>query len=352
MLKDIYSFPNFGLISRILGQGPNGFRCLIGCGAGGNSGMILPRSIHFDSHGNLLVMDSKSGRLLKFLLLSNSCGKSKLIFTRRPEPFDSLRWGDHRRDAQHRNHLSLRGFPFLSFDIFFESNNDGNILQYFEYSLWSSSALFKRRNMWEYTLDDIRIHLSMFIFVHWKWMSIRSATLSIEYLLESRFDRFFFMSVDMSGCLGRCYSTVDQSFLCRCANGWEGEHCERQVGPCRSVRCLNGGVCQSSFLNYTCKCLGQSHSGRHCEIPSSKTILLQRTSKSSAGIAIAMIISVAALIVTMDVFKYALGIDPAKEELEKSQQKKKKKKKKVKGKRTIMVIRYLYVHSSSQPPEN
>ena len=50
--------------------------------------------------------------------------------------------------------------------------------------------------------------------------------------------------------------------------------------------------------------------------------------------------SVAVVVVTMDVLKYGLGIDPAKEELDKM-----KKKKKAKGKRTIMVIRYLYVHS-------
>lgn len=101
-------------------------------------------------------------------------------------------------------------------------------------------------------------------------------------------------------------------------------------------------------LNYTCICLGRSYSGRHWEISSSETILPQRVSKSFAAIAISMIISVATLIVTMDVLKYAFGIDPAKEELEKSQ----KKKKKVKGKRTIMVIRYLYVHFSSSPIQN
>ena len=87
-----YLFINDTYWNRIVAEGPSGFRCLIGCGFGGMGTLHLPRSIHFDSHGNLLVMESGSGRLRKFLLLSNPCGKSKLIFfTRRTEPLDSLR---------------------------------------------------------------------------------------------------------------------------------------------------------------------------------------------------------------------------------------------------------------------
>lgn len=45
------------------------------------------------------------------------------------------------------------------------------------------------------------------------------------------------------------------------------------------------------------------------------------------------------LIVTMDVLKYGFGIDPAKGALDQT------KKKRATGQRTIMVIRYVYVHS-------
>ena len=138
---------------------------------------------------------------------------------------------------------------------------------------------------------------------------------------------------------------MKQSFLCLCVYGWRGAHCESLLNLCRNVQCLNGGVCRPSFLNYTCDCLGQSYFGRYCEITSWYIILRQRLSKSFAYIAIIAMVTVAVLVVTMDVLKYGFGIDPAKEELDKMQ---KKKKKKAKGKRTIMVIRYLYVHSSTR----
>ena len=145
--------------------------------------------------------------------------------------------------------------------------------------------------------------------------------------------------------LGTCHITVKQSFLCLCVNGWEGDQCESQVNLCRNVQCLNGGVCRPLFLNYICECLGESYSGRYCELTSWDTILHQRLSKSFAYIAIIAMVTAALLVVTMDVLKYGFGIDPAKEELAKM----KRKKKKVKGKKTIMVVRYLYVHSSPLP---
>jgi hypothetical protein len=64
--------------SRILGSGPTGFRCIVGCtnAAGSASNQLnLPDSIGFDSYGNLFVVDCNNNRLQKFLLLTNSCGK-------------------------------------------------------------------------------------------------------------------------------------------------------------------------------------------------------------------------------------------------------------------------------------
>ena len=63
---------------RILGSGPEGFRCIVGCtgfeGAAANQ-LNHPHRFSFDSYGNLYVIDIDNGRLQKFFLLSNSCGE-------------------------------------------------------------------------------------------------------------------------------------------------------------------------------------------------------------------------------------------------------------------------------------
>ena len=50
---------------RIVGSGPAGFRCIVGCSGGGGtapSQLNQPRSLAFDSEGNLFVVDSGNGR--------------------------------------------------------------------------------------------------------------------------------------------------------------------------------------------------------------------------------------------------------------------------------------------------
>jgi hypothetical protein len=64
---------------RIIGSGPNGFRCLVGCsGSSGSASNQLqnPRTFKFDSFGNMFVSDLNNHRIQKFVLSSNSCGKS------------------------------------------------------------------------------------------------------------------------------------------------------------------------------------------------------------------------------------------------------------------------------------
>jgi hypothetical protein len=68
--------------NRIVGSGPNGFRCLVGCSeiSGSASNQLkLPLSISFDSYGNIFVIDNGNNRIQKFLLATNSCGKYQSI---------------------------------------------------------------------------------------------------------------------------------------------------------------------------------------------------------------------------------------------------------------------------------
>ena len=64
--------------ARIVGSGPYGFRCIIGCT--GSSGLEPnqlrnPHSMAFDSNGNIFVVDSDNNRVQKFALSFNSCSK-------------------------------------------------------------------------------------------------------------------------------------------------------------------------------------------------------------------------------------------------------------------------------------
>ena len=65
--------------NRIVASGPAGFRCIIGCLGGGGiapSQLNQPRSLAFDSEGNLFVVDRGNGRIQKFQLATNTCSKS------------------------------------------------------------------------------------------------------------------------------------------------------------------------------------------------------------------------------------------------------------------------------------
>jgi DNA-binding beta-propeller fold protein YncE len=64
--------------SRILGSGPNGLRCLVGCDTGRGSAsnqLKSPQRLAFDSFGNIYVTDTYNYRIQKFVLSSNTCSK-------------------------------------------------------------------------------------------------------------------------------------------------------------------------------------------------------------------------------------------------------------------------------------
>jgi hypothetical protein len=63
--------------SRIIGSGPDGFRCIVGCFGTGSAANQLNHSriISFDSYGDLFVVDAYNDRVQKFLLAANFCSK-------------------------------------------------------------------------------------------------------------------------------------------------------------------------------------------------------------------------------------------------------------------------------------
>ena len=62
---------------RIVGSGPSGFRCLIGCARVPGSApdqLSTPLGMAFDRYGNIWVADTGNSRIQKFDLSSNTCG--------------------------------------------------------------------------------------------------------------------------------------------------------------------------------------------------------------------------------------------------------------------------------------
>jgi len=71
--------------NRIVGSGPTGFRCLVGCSGSGSSAYQLdsPWSLSFDTFGNMFVTDMSNARIQKFIVSTNSCGKAQNMSLKR-----------------------------------------------------------------------------------------------------------------------------------------------------------------------------------------------------------------------------------------------------------------------------
>ena len=89
---------------------------------------------------------------------------------------------------------------------------------------------------------------------------------------------------------------------------------------------MNNGICRPLFKNYTCECLNDSYSGRHCENIATRIKIYRTVSTSMAYIAILALISTVMFIVIMDILKYCFGIDPVHKERERIRRKKQAKK--------------------------
>lgn len=78
---DGYLFVSDENTHRIIGSGPYGFRCVVGCtGSNGSAAnkLLYPQYITFDSNGNMYVADIGNSRLQMFTLQNTSCGEWRL----------------------------------------------------------------------------------------------------------------------------------------------------------------------------------------------------------------------------------------------------------------------------------
>ena len=137
--------------------------------------------------------------------------------------------------------------------------------------------------------------------------------------------------------VGTCNQTANGTIICTCGEGWYGEYCQTRINNCTGVTCYNNGVCRPLHMDYKCECLGNSFSGRHCEIVSTKMKMYQIVSKSVSYVAIIALCITGTFIVIMDILKYCFGIDPVEEERERIRREKRAKKRKPVRKRFIYV---------------
>jgi hypothetical protein len=74
--------------NRIVAEGPDGFRCVVGCGRYGSGPDQVkgPQGISFDSYGNLFLVDFTNNRIQKYFLETNFCGNYECcIIIEKPE---------------------------------------------------------------------------------------------------------------------------------------------------------------------------------------------------------------------------------------------------------------------------
>ncbi len=135
----------------------------------------------------------------------------------------------------------------------------------------------------------------------------------------------------------------NSDFLCICAEGWIGLHCETQVNYCQNITCKNGGVCRPLFQDYKCECSTSSYSGRSCEFTASTLVARKFASKSLGYIAIICILIVIGFFVALDALKYIFRIDPTRDERQRLQREK------ISKKNPVIATRFKYVNAASSP---
>ncbi|CAL4065422.1 unnamed protein product, partial [Meganyctiphanes norvegica] len=63
---------------------------------------------------------------------------------------------------------------------------------------------------------------------------------------------------------GHC-TPMDSGYICQCALGYSGQHCETDINECETEPCLNNATCADMLNGYQCTCL-PGFTGAQCEV--------------------------------------------------------------------------------------
>ena len=369
--------------NRIVASGPYGFRCIVGCSTRSGTAMDQlndPQAFALDGDGNIYVADTKNNRTQKFTLDITSCGTYPALFS--PSRFWSPdQWttfwtffcffdagnaiSNDEMTSEEPMHTTetttLSPSIGMSNVHIIQLKSDLCVLFQQMHRLASLCLVPARMHHWSaQTAMSRRVHVvycspvrirvlvpTMGQFLAGTDACVRwdSTVSGVNLTIVSVNRTLVWMAVGAScdpkdeadSFLGLCNASTNTSVVCSCQSGWQGSHCETQINYCQAGLCLNGGVCRSMLLTYRCECLGDSYSGRHCELIASHTRTYQMISRSFAFVAIVAMGTVALFIIIMDVLKYGFGIDPIVRVMPAKKEKKK---------RCLDIVRYVYVDGS------
>ncbi|CAF0824779.1 unnamed protein product [Adineta ricciae] len=323
--------------NRIVGSSVNGFRCIVGClGTSGSASYQLTSawSLSFDSAGNIFVSDSGNGRIQKFVLSKNECNQSTTTIAA-AELTTSV--------ATTTDQSSSTSQPSTT-DEWTSTSTTGNI-QTSPDSITSTTVLNQTVNS-----SHLLFITSTCADQQWTGVYCNVSNRPCE-------------TINPCQNSGSCFNdnTTVNAYLCQCLQGFDGPECQNDRRICKLNTCFNSGQCnETSNQTYECLCAYgwanahcetqinycESNKCRHCEVVGQTMIAHQIAAKSLAYVAIIFITVSVMFFILMDALKYVLGIDLAKEEMDKIEKGKKAKQKSTRRQPPVFQ-KFVYVDSAT-----
>lgn len=73
----------------------------------------------------------------------------------------------------------------------------------------------------------------------------------------------------------KCENTLS-GYVCKCLDGFTGQHCEIPPNYCAKSQCQNGATCTNSLTGYTCDC-EEGYKGDFCQLKIGMELTLSNT---------------------------------------------------------------------------